>query len=325
MPEIVVGHTPGPRRGARSKARRRAALWIRRAHLYAGLLLLPWVLFFGVSAIAFNHAGSRSSVEPPRRISAKEVRARTGLEPLDPKYWAAELSAQLSSSEHGELQLDDSFAPQFTGPAAFTLETEAGRRVIRLDLGSASAQSDFHEREALGPRAPFVDAALEAPELDLDAMAQALGAGMPDLASDPEASLEPFRRHGPSLVFRVRDAEQGLWNLSYELGSGELSARAAAADSGYGPRRLLARLHMLHGYGQSDAARLAWIVFADLTAALLIFWALSGLFMWTQMKRLRKIGAFVTLGGFVVAALIFATAASSVSFMGTPAARGDAR
>ncbi len=305
--------------------RRRAALWIRRAHLYAGLLLLPWVLFFGVSAIAFNHAGGAGAGASARELSAEQLAARTGLRPLDPQALARQLSEQLADAGRSELEFDDAVAPRFTGPAGFVLQTAEGQRLIRLDLESGRAHTELRPRETLGPRAPFIDTPLHAPSLDLEAMAQALAAGLPELATDPRAALEPLRRRSPSLLFRVRDGEARLWNLDFDLGSGELTARAAAADSGYGTRRLLARLHTLHGYGQSDAARLAWIVFADLTAALLIFWALSGLFMWTQMKRLRRVGAFVTLGGFVVAALVFATAASSVSFMGTPAARGDAR
>lgn len=32
--------------------------FVRRAHLYMGLFLMPWVIMFGVSSIPLNHAGS---------------------------------------------------------------------------------------------------------------------------------------------------------------------------------------------------------------------------------------------------------------------------
>jgi hypothetical protein len=61
------------------------AHFVRRAHLYAGLFLLPWVIMFGVSTIPINHQ-SREPVAWTRigehRFDAPVPAATENLRPL---------------------------------------------------------------------------------------------------------------------------------------------------------------------------------------------------------------------------------------------------
>ncbi len=34
------------------------ALWLRRAHMYAGLFLVPWVLIYATSTMVMNHSSA---------------------------------------------------------------------------------------------------------------------------------------------------------------------------------------------------------------------------------------------------------------------------
>ncbi len=47
------------------------ALWLRRAHMYGALFLVPWVLIYAVSTVVMNH-GSHFS-EPPERPVFQKV------------------------------------------------------------------------------------------------------------------------------------------------------------------------------------------------------------------------------------------------------------
>ena len=58
-------------------ARQTALRWVRRTHLYLGLLMWPFVLLFAITGLSFNHptVGRGLSV---KRASASEVTADTG-------------------------------------------------------------------------------------------------------------------------------------------------------------------------------------------------------------------------------------------------------
>src|SRR5262245_21617562 len=48
-------HPPAP---GRRPWHRPAMHWVRRLHLFSGLIMLPWVLLYGVTAFLFNHPGA---------------------------------------------------------------------------------------------------------------------------------------------------------------------------------------------------------------------------------------------------------------------------
>lgn len=61
--------------------------------------------------------------------------------------------------------------------------------------------------------------------------------------------------------------------------------------------RLLVRFHTRRGYSTGYALDTVWAVSVDLVIAAMIFWALSGLWMWWEMKLTRKLGALAILAG----------------------------
>lgn len=58
-----------------------------------------------------------------------------------------------------------------------------------------------------------------------------------------------------------------------------------------GWRRYLLRLHMAHGYPVQQNARWYWAIAVDAMFATMVFWGLSGVLMWWQIKRTRLWGA----------------------------------
>jgi hypothetical protein len=66
------------------------------------------------------------------------------------------------------------------------------------------------------------------------------------------------------------------------------------------PNALLERFHRRRGYETGYALDTAWAVTVDLVIVACVFWAVSGLWMWWELKPTRAAGAAAVLGGVAV-------------------------
>jgi len=64
-------------------------------------------------------------------------------------------------------------------------------------------------------------------------------------------------------------------------------------------QRSLEALHRLRGYQSGFASRTAWAVIVDLVIAAMVFWCLSGLWLWWQLKTTRRLGAMFAVAGLL--------------------------
>ena len=69
----------------------------------------------------------------------------------------------------------------------------------------------------------------------------------------------------------------------------------------------LTRLHTRHGYRQSYVGSWVWGGVVELTAVAMIFWVVSGIWLWWEIKPSRKWGAAFTLLGLGLFGLLLAT------------------
>ena len=97
------------------------------------------------------------------------------------------------------------------------------------------------------------------------------------------------------------------WLATYNAETGSVTGREAAAQAAEGPgmsfRRFLLRLHTAHGYPAEDVnMRWLWALLVDATSLVMVFWGISGIVMWWQIKRTRLLGG---------ACLLFSTAAAT--------------
>jgi uncharacterized iron-regulated membrane protein len=97
----------------------------------------------------------------------------------------------------------------------------------------------------------------------------------------------------PDLVFPI-EAEGQTWTATYNATTGGVSGALPDPPAGPSWRQFVLRLHTAHGYPGETNARWGWAVIVDVMAAVLVFWGLSGLVMWWQVKSTRVAGA-VTL------------------------------
>lgn len=69
-------------------------------------------------------------------------------------------------------------------------------------------------------------------------------------------------------------------------------------------RSFLLRLHTAHGYDVQANSRWFWAIAVDMMFASMCFWGLSGVVMWWQIKKTRKIGFVFLVVSAIVATLL---------------------
>ena len=67
------------------------------------------------------------------------------------------------------------------------------------------------------------------------------------------------------------------------------------------------RLHFRHGYEQPFVSAKIWGFIVDLAVVGMLFWVVSGIWMWWEIKPARTAGAVVALLGFGAFGLLLAT------------------
>ena len=70
---------------------------------------------------------------------------------------------------------------------------------------------------------------------------------------------------------------------------------------------ILERMHRRRGFGGSFVADNAWAVSIDFVVVAMIFWVLSGLWMWWELKITRATGLAVALGGVALFVVLILT------------------
>jgi len=109
------------------------------------------------------------------------------------------------------------------------------------------------------------------------------------------------------LVFQM-EGDGKKWQVNYNMLTGAVSGQEATARA-EGPtmsfRRFLLRLHMAHGYPAEDMnMRWIWAVLVDATSLIMVFWGISGIIMWWQIKRTRVLGGACLLVSVAAATYI---------------------
>lgn len=75
----------------------------------------------------------------------------------------------------------------------------------------------------------------------------------------------------------------------------------------YRTNALLERFHRRRGYETGYALDTVWAVSVDAVIVAMVFWALSGLWMWWEMKVTRKFGALAAASGVALFAFYLLT------------------
>lgn len=296
--------------------------WVRRFHMYMGLLLTPWVLFYGVSGVLFNHPQLGRAIES-HAIDAKSAAATTGFGGFAAPSIADEVLTALARDHGHALTLDASRAPELWGwPLFATKPTPQGRHVVVADLRTGAVTVSRHEAPAREESAPFADEVIALPQYQMSALAPRLQKLLPAPASGEPAQLRPHPQVAPELRFAASDARGTRWNLSWNMGTGKLAARAAEAETPEPFVELLGALHTSHHYPVHGGIGALWALMADLAGVALVLWALTGLVMWWQMRPSRVLGTLAISVALAAAALVMTTMARDLEHVPPAKAAG---
>jgi len=309
LPETVLREPQSdraPRLEIRKRAWSRIAMhWIRRIHLFSGLFMFPWVMLYGLTALLFNHPTAfRDQVQ--RTLGHAEFAGTALDQPADPVRDAVKVIDALNAkfpSEGPELRyrliepdkaryLRDTVAARVRGPGqdhAVTFDLPSGIASIATTIQNDADQPQFAVRGlkvsgSLGER---------------------MKAGLPEaltrlgLAAD-DAGIAI----GTPLLFHV-EGDGRRWTAAYNVQTGAVTGRPVESANELSWRRFLTELHQAHAYpSKFTAARWFWAIAVDGMFVSMTFWGVSGLFMWWQIKAVRRAGAVVLVLSLIVASLL---------------------
>jgi|GEM_PF-764315 len=307
---------------------------IRRTHLYTGLLLLPWVLIFGLSGFLFNHEDifRPSPEEKITRISQADLEKDLGFSTVDASVVASQVIEQLNAQAgEGDPKFKLVSGASLRGLLTLTAGGEVDGKPVRhtytMNLNNGQAWVTTVEPVQNQPQTttpPFAGKQVQVPAVSVDDLTQKVDDLTYELGIDSDGSWAMRgRAGGPEVRFVMQDDTGRDWHVSYNLMRGTLGGRAADENPSMDFSQAMIRLHKLHHYPTEFGMRWIWMLAADITALTMVFWGLSGLIMWWQLKPTRTAGILGVSIMAVVGFVIVMGVLSDMNFLGA-AGRGRA-
>jgi hypothetical protein len=81
--------------------------------------------------------------------------------------------------------------------------------------------------------------------------------------------------------------------ITYVLKDGHVDINRYTGEDGMPLRHFFLRMHTSHGQPPSWNGKMFWSLAVDTMAVAMVFWGISGIIMWWQIKRTRWIGAVI--------------------------------
>jgi hypothetical protein len=334
LPATSPPPAPRPRPAAKPLGKR-AMMLVRRGHLYLGLFLFPWAVLYGVTAFLFNHptafadAGSAGfgadalrgtpleAAPAPADTAARVVaalndRAGTARYTLvadpPPAYARDFVAAQVKAADGGSLTVFF----DLTGPAGSVRGSPPrpepkGPVKAPFAVGGGGGPPSRATRGG-PPKGPRPDAT-PADGLTLpDPLPELVKASAPRVLAHLgyPAAAEVSVPTVPDLQFRLADSDGSEWAATYNAATGAVGGKPAVEGEteGMSWRRFLLRLHVAHGYPSGGGVRWWWAVVVDAMAFVMVFWGVSGLLMWWQLKAQRRLGVGLLAASGVAATVL---------------------
>lgn len=281
----------------------RVMILVRRVHLYSGLFLLPWVFLFGVTGAMFNHQGlfPQARIQP---VPSTALESTSLGELLSESQLADEVVAALQKQYPNQTiqRLADRPA-EYTGDMLFETWANGERHVAHINPVSQTAYVASHPGDDHKPK----------PVLDNVKNISISPAPMQPAQS---AATEVFKAAG---VENTNNAKPIGWTklnflvsvdgqparLTYVLKDGHVDVTTFDGNPGFSPRQFFLRLHTTHVMSPYWNGRTIWVIAADVLAAAMVVWGLSGIVMWWQIKRTRLIGAAVVAASIATAVWMY--------------------
>ena len=318
--------------GHRNRWVRDVLHWIRRTHLYFGIFLFPWAVLYGVTGFLFNHPlvfsdlkaasftqSDWSGTELAQPLSAVEI-ARDVVEALKKR-----------SPEAANFKLVDPEQAAFVQDiASASVKSEGLQTTLFFDILGRGGSIHFSptKEKSLSEKPPFVVGdSNSAGSTSTKKNAGGSDAGPQDVEKlILENPLQERYKQAipilltklgyatgevkvgfiPDLSFHI-EADGKKWVARYKALQGSVTGRPVENDPPGDPltfRRFLIRLHRTHTYPFKIDSRWFWAVFVDLMSGVMLFWGVSGLLMWWQIKKTRSLGILLMIASIMIAGIL---------------------
>ncbi len=335
-------HEPSPNQTIPGRTlTKQSLLWLRRAHLYFGLLLFPWAVLYGITGYLFNHP-THFADAPISRFDRSLFDGTPMADWPSPKQIAEQVVRKLNDRDGStsRYQLDTTVAPKFANEFIFGRQDREGSTLSFLvnvtgSGGTIRIQPNSPVPRSNSPSPPFAIPVATAPVsltppaltsqssssgqsqdklvLDKDLqqiVADTIPSVLPKLGKRDPAKV--IVTSIPDFVLTIRDGDD-LWQARYNVMRGTISGQLATTVpiTQISIREYLLRLHTAHGFPDERNSQWLWAVIVDLMSFVLIGWAATGLFMWWQIKATRTWGfVAIGIGGFTAVAMGWAMSQS---------------
>ena len=314
-PEPELGGLTPPARQTRP-LRKRVMHTVRRAHLYFGLFLLPWAVLYGATGFLFNHPTAFADAPAASFGEGELVGTPMGAPPAPAAVAEQVVGALNARAANGETYaLVEPAKAKYTRDFAFATVKADGQEVsVLFDVnhpgGTVRAKAPAPPLTKAEEKAPFAVGSAKGGGRGAPASSapDALKLGAP-LHERVKASVPVvLERTGfptgvvtvtsvPDLSFLMSDGGK-VWRVTYNAQTGTVGGSAvdpAPPPEELSTRRFVTRLHLAHGFPGDTNAKWFWAVAVDAMAFVMVFWGVSGVFMWWQLKATRKLGFVVLL------------------------------
>jgi len=277
-------------------------------------VLLPWLMFFGASGLLFNHPNLGEQVSA-FRLGPERMQELTGLTPWDLHAAAGSVVSKLNANAGKQAyELDSEFAARLNGLLVLKAPAPNGQHLLLFNPERAVGIVATRTARPEGDPAPFATAHLDLPQYSLDELEGKLSELLAKTGTPSPSPLKGEPKLSPTLELRLRDQRGALWNVSYAVGTGKVSGRRADQLPSLGVSQLFSLLHTTHHFPMGLGARWFWALFQDLLGLAMVFWGLSGLIMWWQLKATRIVGAVSLISALAITGVVAYGTASELLF-----------
>ncbi len=316
--------------------------WIRRTHLYFGIFLFPWAVMYGVTGFLFNHPLAFSDLKA-RSFSQSDWSGTDLAKPLSAVEIATDVVEALKkrSPDAANYKLVDPDQAAFVQEiVSASVKSEGLQTTLFFDVLGRGGSIHFSPTKdsSSSEKPPFAigvssatgssgtkkkNNSAEAGSQDVEKLmleyplAERYKQAIPILLTKlGYATGEVKVGFIPDLSFHL-EADGKKWVARYNVLQGSLSGRPIETDppgERLSVRRFLTKLHKTHAYTYSIGSQWLWAVFVDLMSGVMLFWGVSGLLMWWQIKRTRSAGLLLMIASVVIAGVLTVGMWQALSF-----------
>lgn len=285
-----------PRPGVRQASRRwstRLLVVLRRTHMYAGLFLLPWVFLYGITGAMFNHYGlftDAQIVTAPDDLLAETVMSEF---PTTDELASQVVEALQQASPGTEIVREKAAPAEFVNNVVLQVTNDELRHAVFINPVDRTAWVSTTQRGQFGEIDLLPDVSeLQLQESPYELAVQAVPTVLRETGRERIGEVRSFGRCKLNFLATVDDTPA---RITYVLEDGHVDVSEYTGEPPMTMRSLFLRLHTTHGQPPHWNGRMIWSVFADVMAAAMVLWGLSGVVMWWQVKRTRLLGGLVLL------------------------------